>query len=521
MNDSMALGAARSQPRASTGSGSVPRTPAERPSRRVLLGLAGLGVLAGAGVFLSDGDLTVFGLIALLPLAGMIWYRPVLGLYLALAGALLLEQYAIAGLDNPVTGRIPLFLNIGGTEGWNAWTHDNLPWLTANLLEILLAWTGLAYWVRERKAHRFTVGGLGAPLGIFLGAVSFSWIYGLLTGGDFKVSLWEIRALFYMGICYLLAVNLIRTRAQVRTLGWIVIVSIGVKALQALYRYLVPFHGDLTDVYAITGHEDALFFDTLLLLAAAFAIYSGPLWQRLLAWGLVPFTIFSLLATTRRAAIPALLAGGVVLLVTVPAARRAILPRIFVPLFLVGLLYVGAFYNNADSVVAKPIQMVKSLVQPSDPRNASSNLYRDWEQYNVMHTIRHTAVLGTGFGHAYDMLVPLPDIAFPLRDYIPHNEILWLWLKMGTVGFILFWLFIASTIVKGSLIMRRLRDPYHLAFAAMILALVVMQVIIAYADLQLTFYRNMVYLGIMLGLLMQLDRLEPAPASRPVTPDPA
>ncbi len=36
-----------------------------------------------------------------------------------------------------------------------------------------------------------------------------------------------------------------------------------------------------------------------------------------------------------------------------------------------------------------------------------------------------------------------------------------------------------------------------------------MRVVIAYADLQLTFYRNMVYLGLMLGVLMRLDVLDP------------
>ena len=93
-------------------------------------------MLGGAGVVLSGGDLTPFGLLALLPLAGMIWYRPVFGVYFVLAAALLLEQYAIDGLTDPVTLRIPFFANIGGTEGWNAWTHENLSWLTANLLEV-------------------------------------------------------------------------------------------------------------------------------------------------------------------------------------------------------------------------------------------------------------------------------------------------------------------------------------------------------------------------------------------------
>ncbi|HMA34529.1 MAG TPA: O-antigen ligase family protein [Chloroflexia bacterium] len=526
MHESIVLPHARTRARERTG-GLGGRAQAGRPPLRLLLGLGALGALFGLGVLLTGGDPTLFGVLALIPLAGMILYRPVFGVYVVLAGSLLLEQYAIDGLADPITKRIPLFVNIGGTdEYWNLWTHENLSWFTANLLEVLLVWTALALWLRERKAHPLRLGRLGAPLLIFLGAVTFSWVFGLLQGGDFKVSLWEIRALFYMGACYLLTVNLIRTPGQVRIAGWIVIVTIGIKALQGIYRYVVPFHGDLTNVYAVTGHEDALFFDTLLLLAAAFAIYGGPIRQRLLTWGLVPFTIFTLFATRRRAAIFALLVGGIALLVTLPPAKRAMLPKILVPLFLVGLLYVGAFYNS-DLSLAKPIQMVKSLYQPTDPRDASSNLYRDLEQYDVMRTIRHNPILGVGFGRPYEMLIQLPEIPFPLRDYIPHNEILWIWLKMGTTGFLIFWLFIGACIVQGSLVLRRLKDPYFQSLAAIILALVLMQIVIAYADLQLTFYRNMVYLGVMLGVLMRLDlidpllaRLTPIPTAVP-TPLPA
>ncbi len=506
MNPSITL-QETARPRESTGS--PPATYPDRPTRRTVIALLALGALCGVGVLAGGGDFTLFAVLALIPLAGAIWYRPVVGVYILLGGALLIEQYDIDGLSGLVTKLIPLYTNIGGTEEyWNLWTHQNLSWFTANLLELIIAWTALALWVRNRKAHPLRLGRLGGWMLLFLAAVVFSWGFGLLGGGEWKVSLWEIRALFYMVACYFLAVNLIRTPSQVRVMGWIVIAMIGIKALQGIYRYLVPFHGNLTDVYAITGHEDALFLNTLLLLAAAFAIYGGPLRRRILAWGLAPFALFTLLATRRRAALFALLVGGLSLLVTLPPAKRALLPRLLVPLFLVGMLYVGAFYNS-EATIAKPIQMVKSLYQPTDQRDASSNQYRVDEQYNVMRTIRHNPVLGVGFGRPYEMLVTLPPIPFPLRNYIPHNEILWVWLKMGTVGFAVFWLLIAACIVQGSLVLRRLRDPIFQALAAMILALVLMQIVIAYADLQLTFYRNMVYLGLMLGLLMRLDLIDP------------
>jgi hypothetical protein len=75
-------------------------------------------------------------------------------------------------------------------------------------------------------------------------------------------------------------------------------------------------------------------------------------------------------------------------------------------------------------------------------------------------------------------------------------------------------------VIQGSLVMRRLKDPFFQALAGMIIALVVMQVVIAYADLQLTFYRNMIYLGVMLGILMRLDRIDPVLARLRPAPAP-
>jgi O-antigen ligase len=482
-----------------------------RPPLALIALLALIAAALGVWVWLNPGDLNPFWVIALPLLAALIWRRPVFGVYVAVAAALVLEQYDIIGLSDPLTGRLPFYLNI------DSWT--DLKWLTANPLELLLAWTGLAWYVREHRAlgTPLRLGRIGGVLLLFLGAVAFAWGFGLLTGGDFKTSLWEIRALFYMGACYLLATNLLKSPGQVRILGWILILGIGLKALQGIYRYIVPFGGDLTDIYAVTGHEDALFFDTMLILALAFAVYGGPIRQRLALWGLTPALAITLLLTRRRAALVAIGVGLVSFLVTLPPARRAILPKLFVPLFLLGLVYVGAFYNS-DSALAKPIQLVKSLYAPSDPRDASSNQYRDIEQYNVMTTIRHNPILGIGFGNRYEQPVPLVPIEFPLRDWIPHNEILWIWLKMGTLGFIIFWLFIGSAIIQGSLILRKLRDPYFQALAAMIIAFVLMQVIIAYADLQLTFYRNMIYLGIMLGVLVRLEALDGVASSEPRVP---
>ena len=104
---------------------------------------------------------------------------------------------------------------------------------------------------------------------------------------------------------------------------------------------------------------------------------------------------------------------------------------------------------------------------------------------------------GVGFGQKYLMVVPYANIAeyFSLWNYIPHCAIYWIWVKTGFAGFTVFWLFFGVAIVQGMIDYRAMRDPYLKAVALMVVLFIAGQVIVSYYDLQLTYYRNMIYLG--------------------------
>jgi O-antigen ligase len=127
-------------------------------------------------------------------------------------------------------------------------------------------------------------------------------------------------------------------------------------------------------------------------------------------------------------------------------------------------------------------------------------------------TVRRAPILGIGFGNKYDLPIDLVHIPFPLRDYIPHNQILWLLVKMGGVGFFLFWLFFNSVMFHGASVFSKLQDPYLKAVCAVLIVAVVNQMVVSYYDLQLTYYRNMIYLGTLTGLLTVVQKLDAVPA---------
>jgi O-antigen ligase len=68
--------------------------------------------------------------------------------------------------------------------------------------------------------------------------------------------------------------------------------------------------------------------------------------------------------------------------------------------------------------------------------------WRDLENYDLYYTLRSNPVLGTGFGHGYVEIIPLPDISqkFEMYRFSPHNSLLGLFAFAGLVGFAGIWM---------------------------------------------------------------------------------
>jgi O-antigen ligase len=101
--------------------------------------------------------------------------------------------------------------------------------------------------------------------------------------------------------------------------------------------------------------------------------------------------------------------------------------------------YLGVFWNRSGGI-AEPAQAVKSVIEP-DQRDYASNLYRDQENENLRYTIGFSPIIGIGFGRPFAVINQMVDLTniWSLQHYMPHNNILWLWMRMGIVGFVIFW----------------------------------------------------------------------------------
>lgn len=104
--------------------------------------------------------------------------------------------------------------------------------------------------------------------------------------------------------------------------------------------------------------------------------------------------------------------------------------------------------------------------------------------------------------------IELARISFPLREFIAHNEILWLLVKMGSIGYFCFWFFFISFVFRGASAFSQLQNPYLKSVCAVSVVVVINQLVVSYYDLQLTYPRNMIYLGVLMGILPTLESLD-------------
>jgi len=470
----------------------------------------------GAGVLcLTNGNMIIIPALCAGVLMLWLFIRHIdFGLYCLLAATMVLDQFRVFGFMDAVTTKVPFYLNLNTSTGIDP--------LVFNPVELLLVIMVAAWFWRatiSREWHLYRIPNTGIAV-VFLLMLIFFTGFGLARGGDWKAALWEIRALYYLCFVYFLASQIIRTRRQVQICVWIIIIGVAIKGFQGCWRYFITLNRDLGTLRAILGHEDSLFIVTMFTLLAAYYFlgHRGREFKFLVAT--LPMNLLTFIFNQRRITYGVLGLSLALVVAMLPKDQLRKALRVVIPFTILFALYTAAFWNKTGTL-ALPAQKVKSMfVQQEGTQDNESNEWRKLELINLKATIR-AFPLGIGFGNQYLMVVSEGDIGaeFPLWRWIPHCALFWVWIKTGFIGFTIFWLFFGTAIVQAMIDYRAMRDPYFKALALMIILFIVGQVIIAYYDLQITFYRNMIYLGAAMALGASIRRIEAAEIA--AQPDPA
>ncbi|HYU82152.1 MAG TPA: O-antigen ligase family protein, partial [Candidatus Polarisedimenticolia bacterium] len=356
----------------------------------------------------------------------------------------------------------------------------------------------------------------GWPMLLFTIALVLGIIRGALGGGDMYIGLWEVRYLLYVPACYLIARGALRTPQHVGGLLRIGLAAAILFAIEGAYRRIALIDTGLLGVTPEFSyeHEDVLFLAVFVLLVLAAYVFGAFRRVRVAGLFVAPLMLFTLFATERRAGIIVLFVGILVIAMTTLFVRRKAFIIAAFPILIISVLYLAAFWNAAG-IAGQPARAIKSLYEP-DPRDAASNLYRVLETINIDATIHSDPLLGVGFGQQFLMVVGLPDLSWwPFWRYETHNAILWVWMKTGVIGYVLFWVMIGGAISRAAFAAKRLFDPTLRSAALFCLVAIVGTVVFAYVDLGLVSGRVMVLLGTALGILAVVERIDRA-SPRPV-----
>ena len=459
--------------------------------------------LCAAAIFMGTG----LALLLTVPvLAVWFWRAPVRGVYVLVAGAALIEIFPLHFSDS-LTDRVLLFLNLNNTAGFD------FPITPAEILMLTACGAALGRGVSERRV-RWPEGRIVTAYVVYVLVVVSGELHGLVSGGDLKTSLWEIRPQIYGFVVFILATTQIQDRTQLKRLALFFLLAVFAKALIGDFRYYVTLKGDLGGGFEVLAHEDSYFLG--LFVTAGLA---GLIWLKNRRFAVLMslgsgLALLAMLANSRRAGVYAL-AGAIAVVVLLahpfePSLRKRI-AWLSVLTLIAGIGFIGYAWNKEYGVQAQLVRPIRSVFDPS-ARDFSSDIYRTAETANIRFTFRTSPIIGVGFGSPFYIVYPMADISniYPFWNVIPHNSLLWVGMRMGTVGFIAFWGLIGFGVLAGFDIMRTRRDPLTRAVVAFALAAIAAEIAVGYTDLQLESDRNLIFVGAVLGVLNMMPRLQEA-----------
>lgn len=411
----------------------------------VRIALVGVGLLIALGYAVGD---TAFGavltVVAFLLLVFVMTRLP-------LRNSVMTLMFLGLALPNPadctpVASWRPPFYTIGDIVLSHLNTVDRnftaLSWCSFSGMDICIVTLLIIAFARRTSGSQIdTRGAVATPKPLVrlaylaLLAPVYTWTLGMLRGGDFHWSLWQIDQVVHLPLLFLLFHLGLRGPKDHPALARVVLLAAGYKALLALYVvWTVPppdTDGNGRLMYA-TSHSDSMLFACALVLILATLLERLGRRSRRLAFFLVPLIAAGIWANNRRIA---WVQVGLVLSTVFFASRDSPLKRRIRRALLVSTpalaMYLLIGWESGRSIF-KPARLVRSVV---DAQTDSSSFWRELENFDLISTIRSHPVFGTGYGHGYDEIIELPKVNYSLELYAPHNCILGLWSYCGIFGY--------------------------------------------------------------------------------------
>jgi hypothetical protein len=316
------------------------------------------------------------------------------------------------------------------------------------------------------------------------------WTWGIVTGGDFGKSLWQLNRVMYLPLIFYLFQFGLRGPQDFARLFKVVLVASIYKSLLALYVvYSIelppdPRTGSTRPPWA-TSHQDSVLFAMAFVTVLAILLEGagGRRWANRLAALVLPLLGAGIWANNRRTAwVQVGLVFVTVYLLT--SKENPLKKKIQRTLYVTAPLlvaYVAAGWGGGGPLF-KPVHLLRSVV---DAKSDGSSNWRELENFDLMETFKTNPVLGTGYGHPYLEIIKLPPVGYDLELYCPHNSLLGIWAYGGVVGYTALTLLWVAGVYFAVRTYHASRDPSMRAAALASFGSVVVYSIQSWGDLGL------------------------------------
>ena len=316
-----------------------------------------------------------------------------------------------------------------------------------------------------------------------------------------------MRPFVHFVVFALLGAQLLEHAGHVRYMIGAFVAAATFKALQINWIFFLEERGRFGEWREILGHEDSVFLAALIVLGLALLLYRARTFQRWVLLFVLPLATAALVLNLRRAAYVVLAASVLLMPLMLHGRRRAAL-AVLASGVLVFAVYGAVAWSRPDGPLFVPFNKARSILAPTaGTTDYSSNLYRVAENHNLRRTIT-AHPLGLGFGHPFEVHIPLGDISFlmPNWQYHPHNMILGIWSTMGSLGMALFLGYVGVAVMVASHNIRWHTDPHLKGISYFLLASLVCGLGVSAADMFIWVERGALFLGAVIAMVAVLQR---------------
>ncbi|MGQ0507149.1 MAG: O-antigen ligase family protein [Myxococcaceae bacterium] len=323
------------------------------------------------------------------------------------------------------------------------------------------------------------------------------WAWGAARGGNPREALWQIQQLLAVPLIAFLFHAAYRGPSDFKILGRVILISASWKAATAVFFVYGIARRQGLEIEWATSHSDTFLFVTAMVILTARWLEepTGRVFIRVTP--VIVLVGLGVIANDRRLAYVALAISLGFVFLLMPRNRLKVLflrtLGLMSPLFFVYAV-VGW---QVKSVVFLPVQVLRSLVEGQGGPPGQPD-YRDLENFNVIATWMKNGVLGSGFGHEFELLLEMPDIsmAMPTWKFHPHNSLLWLWSNVGLIGFSLITLYLGVTAMLAGRAYRKAARPIDRTAALAAISVVVVYLVQSFGDMGTTSWLGAFFVGL-------------------------